>query len=105
MCEETKKLIDELERYIEMGRTFKTYEMLKAVVRKLWYLQNENERLKGNYDNIVEDVKNNAVRDICEICKAYNSQPDCECDCMECKLDCPCRECRECSNWKWRGEE
>ena len=63
------------------------------------------ERLQAAYDGLVADVKTCGVRDVCFICKAYNSQPDCECDCMECKLDCPCRECRECSHWKWRGEE
>lgn len=65
----------------------------------------EIERLQKAYNGLVADVKTCGVRDVCFICKAYNSQPECEFDCMECKLKCPCRECRECSHWKWRGEE
>ena len=57
-----------------------------------------------DYMGLVEDVKANGVRDVCAICKHY-SQPDCAMDCSECQKDCACRECRECSAWKWRGEE
>ena len=43
---ETKELIDKLEEYVELGHKFKTYELLKAAVRKIAYLEAECERLK-----------------------------------------------------------
>ena len=98
--------IEELEKakYI-YGNVDYCAEDLVIELKKNERLQAEVERLKAAYDGLVADVKTCGVRDVCYICKAYNNQPDCECDCMECKLDCPCRECRECSHWKWRGEE
>jgi hypothetical protein len=38
---ETKELIDKLEEYIEFGHKFKTYELLKAAVRNIYYLAKE----------------------------------------------------------------
>lgn len=62
------------------------------------------ERLQAAYDGLVADMKKNAIRDVCDICKYNALHDDCE-DCFSCKKNCPCRECREGSNWKWRGEE
>ena len=64
----------------------------------------EIERLKAAYDGLIADVKKNAIRDVCDICKHNVVHDECE-DCCTCKLDCPCRDCREGSNWKWRGEK
>ena len=59
-----------------------------------------------DYIGLVEDVKQNGVRDVCAICTHYEGHPDCPADCSECEIeDCACRECRACSHWKWRGEE
>jgi len=64
----------------------------------------EIERLQAAYDGLVADMKQNAIRDVCDICKYNLAHDECE-DCFSCKRNCPCRECREGSNWKWRGEE
>lgn len=61
------------------------------------------EQLQKAYNGLIADVKQNAIRDVCDICKHNVMFDDCE-DCFTCKLDCPCRECKEGSNWKWRGE-
>ena len=101
---ETKELIDKLEEYIELGHKFKTYELLKAAVRKIKYLEAECERLKKNYDGLIADAAK-AGPDTCRICKHNNSLADeCECECAVCILDCKCRDCHEGSNWEWRGD-
>lgn len=40
----------------------------------------------------------------CETCEHMDTHPECEVDCLRCKEDCQCRECRDGSNFKWRGE-
>lgn len=102
---ETKELIAKLEEYIELGHKFKTYELLKAAVRKIKHLESECERLKKNYDGLIADVAK-SVPATCSICKHNNSHEyECEYDCAECKRHCKCMDCREGSFWEWRGEE
>ena len=63
------------------------------------------EELEAAYENLADDVKKNAARDICDICKHANIHPDCPCDCEECnESECVCRNCINSSNWEWRGE-
>ena len=101
---ETKELIAKLEAYIELGHKFKTYELLKAAVRKICFLADENEKLRERYAALVEDAKR-AGPDICNIYKHNGTHvEDCECDCTACDLDCKCRDCRESSEFEWRGE-
>lgn len=47
---------------------------------------------------IMEDLKGT-----CEVCAHVNSNPDCDCECLKCKLDCPCWYCRDGSRFEWRG--
>lgn len=79
-------------------------EDLVIELKKNERLQAEVERLQKAYDGLVADMKQNAIRDVCDICKYNLAHDECE-DCCTCKRNCPCRECREGSNWKWRGEE
>ena len=62
---------------------------------------------KSLYENLLADVRENAIRDICEICKYHDEHPDCPADCMECDLTdkCHCHECLNCCGWVWRGED
>ena len=64
------------------------------------------DELKALYENLLADVRENAIRDICEICKYHDEHPDCPADCMECDLTdkCHCYECLNCCGWVWRGE-
>lgn len=101
---ETKELIAKLEEYIELGHKFKTYELLKAAVRKINYLAEENEKLRERYAALVEDAKS-AGPDICNICKHNGTHvEDCECDCKACEHECACKDCRQNCNFEWRGE-
>ena len=104
--------IEELEKakYIYGNVDYSSYDLM-IEMKKNDRLQKESdrlkaevERLKAAYNGLVSDVKTYGVRDVCFICKAYTCQPDCEYVCTDCKLNCPCRECREYSHWKWRGE-
>lgn len=102
---ETKELIAKLEEYIELGHKFKTYELLKAAVRKINYLAVENEKLRERYAALVEDAKS-AGPDICNICKHNDKHVmECECNCKACDLTCACKNCRQNCNFEWRGEE
>lgn len=57
-----------------------------------------------DYMCLVQDIKSIGMGDICNICKHHNEEPDCECDCETCKKPCACKDCLNCSMWKWRGE-
>lgn len=106
---ETKELIAKLEEYIELGHKFKTYELLKAAVRRIGYLADENEKLRERYAALVEDAKS-VGPDICNICKHQICKrqdahaEDCDFDCRVCDLDCACKNCRQNCNFEWRGE-
>lgn len=50
----------------------------------------------------IADLKHN---DNCDICKHNVELPECNCECLDCKLDCVCGACRDESNWEWRGKE
>lgn len=40
----------------------------------------------------------------CETCQHMDTHPDCDVECLGCQKDCTCRDCRDGSNFKWRGE-
>lgn len=40
----------------------------------------------------------------CETCEHMDTHPDCDVECLGCQKDCTCRDCRDGSNFKWRGE-
>lgn len=52
-------------------------------------------------DRLLADLK--ATRS-CSPCAHEDTMVDCEGECLECKLERPCRECRDSSNFKWRGD-
>lgn len=39
----------------------------------------------------------------CETCQHMDAHPDCDVECLGCQKDCPCRDCRDGSNFKWKG--
>ena len=61
------------------------------------------DELTALYENLLDDVKHHATRDICDICKYHDQNPDCCADCEECRCECVCRECRGFDKWTWRG--
>lgn len=69
----------------------------------------ELEQVKRERDAAVEDLRD-ADRIDCEHCASYDDAATEErCGgadylCDKCtRTDCPCRTCRDCSNWTWRG--
>lgn len=57
------------------------------------------------YAQLVTDIKEEGYRDICAICKHFDSVPeDCDLECEDCKKPCTCSSCRDCNKWEWRGE-
>lgn len=67
---------------------------------------------KAMYEALCKDVRENAARDVCEICAGCN--PPCtlddnfewfECDTCTVQGERRCRTCRNDNQWKWRGED
>lgn len=59
----------------------------------------------------VESIRDAALKDLmevgkttCAVCAHENCHPnDCGVECLECQLDCTCKECRDGSKFLWRG--
>lgn len=67
---------------------------------------------KKMYEDLCNDVRENAMREVCEICAGCNppctQDPDFEwfeCDTCTVYDKCRCRTCRNNNQWKWRGED
>lgn len=52
-------------------------------------------------DRLLLDLK---ATQSCSPCVHADIMVDCEGECLACKLECPCRECRDSSNFKWKGD-
>ena len=63
-------------------------------------LRIELDRLKRERDQAIKDLRHN---DACEVCIGFNDQEDCDCECLDCKLKCRCKNCIDESLWQWRG--
>ena len=63
-------------------------------------LRAELDRLKRERDQAIKDLRHN---DACEVCIGFNDQEDCDCECLDCKLKCRCKNCIDESLWQWRG--
>mgnify|MGYP000818838009 CR=1 FL=1 len=63
-------------------------------------LRTELDRLKRERDQAIKDLRHN---DACEVCIGFNDQEDCDCECLDCKLKCRCKNCIDESLWQWRG--
>ena len=50
----------------------------------------------------IADIKHG---DNCEVCKHNVEQPECDCECLDCGLDCMCKDFRDESLWEWRGPQ
>ena len=64
-------------------------------------LRTELNRLKRERDQAVKDLRH---KDVCDICiGSLNELEGCDCECLDCKLECRCRNCIDESLWQWRG--
>ena len=52
-----------------------------------------------------KDIREVGYKDVCYICKHFEENNDCECDCELCMKPCTCRSCIDCKLWEWRGSE
>ena len=52
-------------------------------------------------DRLLADLKESHT---CAACIHVDTIPDCECECLNCEITCPCAGCRDSSNFKWRGD-
>ena len=73
---------------------------LKNEFLKCLRLEAENKQLKRERDQAIKDLRHN---DACEVCIGFNDQEDCDCECLDCKLKCRCKNCIDESLWQWRG--
>ena len=58
---------------------------------------------KSERDALLEDMK--LCVDCCKICSHEMSLPPagCDGDCLQCKLDCYCKDCLDGKKFEWRG--
>lgn len=73
---------------------------LKNEFLKSSKLEAENKQLRRERDQAIKDLRHN---DACEVCIGFNDQEDCDCECLDCKLKCRCKNCIDESLWQWRG--
>lgn len=73
---------------------------LKNEFLKSSKLEAENKQLRHERDQAIKDLRHN---DACEVCIGFNDQEDCDCECLDCKLKCRCKNCIDESLWQWRG--
>lgn len=97
-----------------LAQTAEALEALQDIVDKQ---ANLNDRLLDDLLTMeaqltkVEGVRDAALKDLlevgkmtCQICAYENCHPnDCGVECLECQLDCACKECRDGSKFLWRG--
>lgn len=59
--------------------------------------------MMNNFEELCRDIKENGWRDVCDICKHKDDNPECDRECEDCKKPCTCFKCRDCNHWEWRG--
>ena len=51
-------------------------------------------------------VENSHHNDACSICVGSSVEIEgCDAECLDCKLNCRCKDCRDKSKWQWRGPQ
>lgn len=69
------------------------------------YLQGGRGMKDTRYEELCRDIKEKGYRDVCYICKHFDSNPECDCECDSCKKPCACNSCFDGSRWEWRGAQ
>ena len=74
-----------------------------AVCRERDELKAQLAQVTAERDAAVEDLR--SPLDNCKVCRHGNDAfpGGCDGDCMECGLDCFCKDCRNGSKFEWRG--
>lgn len=52
-------------------------------------------------DRLLADLKSS---NSCVACVHVDDSQDCDSECLNCEITCPCSGCRDSSNFKWRGD-
>lgn len=64
-------------------------------------LGQERNHLKRERDQAIKDLHH---KDACSVCiESLNEPESCDCECLDCKLECRCKNCIDESLWQWRG--
>lgn len=64
-------------------------------------LEKQLEKITAERDAALRDLHH---MDSCDICIGSSTAPkECDCECIDCVLDCRCKNCRNENLWKWRG--
>jgi hypothetical protein len=68
---------------------------------KIRRLKNELAAEKKRADAAIADLTR---EDLCDICKHNTNNPDCECDCETCTLECVCKDCHYDDKFEWENQ-
>lgn len=59
----------------------------------------QSEQLRELLRLAAADMRHN---DNCDVCAFKDCQPSCDCECLECELDCKCRGCTDGDGFQWQ---
>lgn len=72
-----------------------------CLLKEYTQMRDKYNHLKRERDQAVKDLRH---KDVCDICiGSLNELEGCDCECLDCKLECRCRNCIDESLWQWRG--
>lgn len=92
-------LVERLREYFDRSIWGLPSDILQAA-DAIETLESKLYRLKRERDQAVKDLHHNNA---CEICIGFNEQECCDCECLDCTLECRCKNCRDENLWQWRG--
>lgn len=71
-----------------------------VVTKRMIELEQELAQVQAERDAAVKCLEDARA---CETCEHMDTHPDCDVECLGCQKDCTCRDCRDGSNFKWKG--
>lgn len=78
-------------------------ELMIAAIDLIESLQAQLTESQRRERAAVEDLHHN---DACSICVGSSVEVEgCDAECLDCKLNCRCKDCRDESKWQWRGPQ
>lgn len=90
-----------VEKLRHRGTLYNGISLFDDAANAIETLESELNRLKRERDQAIKDLRH---KDVCDICiGSLNELEGCNCECLDCKLKCRCRNCIDESLWQWRG--
>lgn len=100
-ADEIVKALRAYARNAQENNEIYTMQDLDVAANLIESLQSQLSESQRRANAAAKDLHHN---DACSICTGSSVEVDgCECECLDCKLNCRCKDCRDESKWQWRG--